>query len=61
MDAEEKLKLARQKLFEAEEALDICLHKREYDRPYCSQLAENARVARDEFLDQLSKFWSEKQ
>jgi hypothetical protein len=59
MQPEEKLKLARQRLFEAESALDIQVHRPEYDHERCAELAENLRIARDEFLDQLSTFWAE--
>jgi hypothetical protein len=55
----EELKLARQRLSEAESALDIQVHRPEYDHQRCAELAENLRMARDEFLDQLSKFWPE--
>lgn len=56
---EEELKLARKRLFEAESALDIQVHRPEYDPQRCAELAENVRIARDEFLDQLGKFWPE--
>jgi hypothetical protein len=60
VDAKEKLKLARQKLLEAEKALNIQMHSPKYDHESCGRLAEKVRAAREEFLDQLSKFSSEK-
>jgi hypothetical protein len=59
MQRAEEIKLARQILFEAEAALDIQVHCAEYDHQRCAELAKNVRIARDEFLDQLSKFWPE--
>jgi len=59
MPSEQELSLARQKVFQAEEALYIQLHSREYDNERCRRLAEQVMVARDNLLDQLAKFWRE--
>jgi len=59
MPSEEEVTLARQKVFQAEEALYIQLHSREYDNEHCRRLAEQVMVARDHLLDQLAKFWRE--
>jgi len=59
MPSEQELSLARQKVFQAEEALYIQLHSREYDNEHCRRLAELVMVARDNLLDQLAKFWRE--
>jgi hypothetical protein len=59
MQPKEELNLARQRLFEAEAALDIQVHRPDYDHARSTELAEIVRIARDEFLDQLGKFWPE--
>ena len=59
MQPEEELKLARQRLFEAEAALQIQLHRPDYDHARSTELAEIVRIARNEFLDRLSKSWLE--
>jgi len=59
MPSEQELSLARQKVFQAEEALYIQLHSREYDNEHCRRLAEQVMVARENLLDQLAKFWRE--
>lgn len=54
-----ELTLARQILSEAEAALNLQIHRAEYDHQRCTELAEAVRIARDEYLDQLSSLWSE--
>jgi len=59
MQQEAELTLARQMLSEAEAALNLQIHRAEYDHQRCKELADTVRVARLEYLDKLGKFWSE--
>ena len=59
MQNEAELKLARQMLSEAEAALNLQIHRPEYDHRRCTELADTVRVARHQYLDMLGKFWSE--
>jgi hypothetical protein len=59
MRHEEELTLARRMLSEAEAALNLQIHRAEYDHRRCTELADTVRVARHEYLDMLGKIWSE--
>jgi len=53
----EELRLARLKVFQAEEALYDYIHSQDSDTSRCRQLAEDVRIARDHLLDLLAKLW----
>jgi hypothetical protein len=59
MGAEEKIKLAKKNLSQAEAQLDVGIHTLPYNYELCRHLSENVRTARDRVIDQLSSLFPE--
>lgn len=57
MSFQEKINRARLNALDAEEALDAFIRAGRFDRLKFQKLADAARIARDELLDQLSELW----
>lgn len=60
MDAYEgRKRLARERLAQAETAMDSLLHSHTYDHQRCEQLLQDMNSARNELLTLLSSLWPE--
>ncbi len=54
MKYEDKVRVARERVFQAEEAMDAYIHGKEYDSERFARLSDDVTTARNELLDQLS-------